>query len=88
MNTLETTYTGCMPVVNVGGVLLAVERDIDYVTVDVNGLVQGWLEARPYFDGDEKTWSSFELYGRQVLLAKFSTPVTNEAIETLIEVYA
>ena len=75
----------CRAVVNVGGVLLSVDRDIEYVTVERNGYVYGWSE-RPYFDEQDGEWNCFELYGEKWMLAIIANP-SKEVIETLIEVY-
>lgn len=84
MSTLLSLEKGCQVVVNVCGILLVVDHEIEYVTVDGNGYIHGWTEARPYFDEREQEWSIFDLYGDKYHLATITAP---QDISTLIEVY-
>jgi len=84
MSKLFSMEKGVCTVVNVSGVPLVIDNDIEYVTVDSNGYVWGWSEARPYFDEDEQTWSTFELYGEKWHLATIIDP---QDCDKLIEVY-
>lgn len=85
MPTLLSLSKGTSVVVKVCGIELVVDHEIEYVTVDGNGYVHGWTEARPYYDEDEQAWSTFELYGDKYHLATISDPID---IQELIEVYA
>lgn len=82
MPTLLLLSKGTSVVVKVCGIELVVDREIEYVTVDGNGYVHGWTETRPYYDEDDQTWSTFELYGDKYHLAIISDPIdTHELIE-------
>ncbi|CAM0069857.1 hypothetical protein VPHK567_0071 [Vibrio phage K567] len=84
MSTLLNMGKGVYTVVNVSGIPLVIDHEIEYVTVDKNGEVHGWSEARPYYDEDDQTWSTFELYGDKWHLATITDP---QDCGELIEVY-